>query len=286
MTSKQKGIIAMLISAFGFSMMGVFIKLTGDIPVFQKVVFRTFIILIVSTVMMHMQKVPFRSIKHHKLLLLRSLLGTFGILLNFYAVDTLLLSDANVLFRLSTILLIIFCWIFLGEHITLDQFTSIVIAFIGVMFVMKPQFSVEIIPYIAAVLGATFAAAAYTTVRALGPREHPLSVVFYFSAFSTVVLFPYLIFNYVPMSGLQVFYATMAGLSAAVGQIGVTVGYKLAPAREISIYNYFGVVFSAFLSVFIFNAMPDALSIVGYLIIFGTSYHMYRKNMAMNKSVV
>ncbi|MDU2310751.1 MAG: EamA/RhaT family transporter, partial [Staphylococcus epidermidis] len=36
MNSKVKGIIAILISAVGFSFMSVFFRLAGDLPVFQK----------------------------------------------------------------------------------------------------------------------------------------------------------------------------------------------------------------------------------------------------------
>lgn len=35
MNSKMKGIIAILISAIGFSFMAVFFRLAGDLPVFQ-----------------------------------------------------------------------------------------------------------------------------------------------------------------------------------------------------------------------------------------------------------
>lgn len=267
-----------MFSALGFALMGVFIKLTGDIPVMQKVVFRTYIIAITVALMMHHYKVPIKGMKHFKLLTLRSVLGTFGIILNYYAVDHLILSDASILFRISTFMLLLFSYVFLGEKISLNQFITIVIAFIGVLFIVKPQMDVALIPYMAAILGATFAGAAYTVVRALGTKEQPLAVVFYFAVFTSVLLTPIAVISYVPMSPLQILYAIFAGLGASMGQVGVTYAYKHAPAREVSIYGYFGVVFSAIFSFLIFNAMPDFFSFLGYLIIFGTAYHMYRLN--------
>ncbi|WP_105616987.1 DMT family transporter [Vallitalea okinawensis] len=278
MTNKQKSILYMLISAFGFSLMGVFVKLTGDIPVIQKAIFRTSTIMIFSFIMLRVSNLQFKDIKHHKLLLMRSILGTVGILLNYYALDNLILSDANTLFRLSTVFLIIFCWIFLNEKLTLKQLLMIIVAFIGVVFIMKPALNVSVIPYLVAILGAAFAAGAYTTLRALGGREHPLLIVFYFSVFTTVILGPYVILNYTPMSSTQLVYAILAGLCAGIGQVGVTVAYKLAPAKEVSIYNYFSVIFSGIFSIIIFDSVPDGLSIIGYIIIFGTSYYMYKQN--------
>lgn len=278
MSDRIKSIIAMLVSTLGFALMGLFIKLTGDIPVMQKVVFRTYIIIITTAFMIGHYKVSLRGIRHHKLLVLRSALGTLGIIFNYYALDHLILSDASILFRVSTFLLLLFSWIFLKERISLNQLVTIVIAFIGVLFIVKPQMNVILLPYIAALLGATFAAAAYTVVRALGQREQPLVVVLYFAVFTSLVLTPIAIITYVPMSGLQVLYAILAGLGASMGQVGVTYAYKHAPAKEVSIYGYFGVIFSAILSFFIFDAMPDIYSFIGYLIIFATAYHMYKLN--------
>lgn len=275
MAEKQKSIIAMLISAFGFAWMGVFVKLAGDIPVVQKAWIRSIIIMMTTFIMFKMSGLKFKNIGHKKLLLLRSLLGTIGIVLNYYALDQLILSDASVIFRISTVLLLIFCRIFLHEKINYRQLISILIAFVGVIFVIKPALSLEIVPYIAAFLGATFAAGAYTTVRVLGKSEHPLSVVVFFASFTCLALTPYVLINFQAMTGSQLLFAVLAGLSASVGQIGITTAYKHAPAKEVSIYGYFSVVFSAVLSIFIFDMVPDIFSLIGYVIIFASAYYIY-----------
>lgn len=280
MSDKQKSILAMLLSTLGFSLMGVFVKLTGDIPLAQKVAIRTNIILITVFIMMKQANVSLKGIRHYRLLLLRSAIGTVGILLNFYALDHLILSDANVLFRLSTFLLLLFSYIFLGEKIEKYQMLAIALAFTGILFVMKPQFDIRLYPYLVAVLGATCAAGAYTAVRALGKRENPLVVVFFFAAFTSVIMTPITIINYVSMTPLQILYAILAGLGASLGQVGITYAYKHAPAKEVSIYGYFGVIFSAIFSVFIFRQMPDLFSLIGYVIIFGSAYYMYKRNLS------
>lgn len=277
-TDKQKSILAMILSSFGFALMGVFIKLTGDIPTIQKVVFRTYIIMATVFIMMKYYGVSLKGIKHWKLLTLRSILGTGGIILNYYALDQLLLSDASVLFRLSTFILLFFSWIFLKEKIAFYQFAAVAVAFVGVLLIIQPGFQVAIGPYLIAIGGATLAAGAYTVVRALGKKEKPLVVVFFFAAFTSVVLTPMAIINFQPMTMMQVVFAILTGISAAVGQVGVTYAYKHAPAKEVSIYNYFGVIFSTIFSIFIFDTLPDSLSIIGYVVIFISSFYMWRKS--------
>ena len=130
--NRNQAIIAMLTSAFAFSLMGVFVKLSGDIPVIQKSVFRTITIMIISYFMMKQQKVKLSEMKHFKLLGIRSITGTIGIVLNYYAIDHLLLSDANVIFRLSTIFVMFFSWIFLKEKMTPFQWIGCIMTFVGV----------------------------------------------------------------------------------------------------------------------------------------------------------
>lgn len=274
MTDKNKGIIAMIISALGFAIMGGFVKLTGDIPVIQKALFRNGVTMIVTLIIILSSGISLRGIKHHKLLLLRSGLGTVGVILNFYALDNLILSDANIIARLSTFLVIIFCLVFLKEKVSLKQVLAIIVAFVGVLFIVKPQLSLEP-AYLVAILGSIAAASAYTVLRVLGQKEHYLSIVIYFSTFSTMVLLPYVVMNYAPMTGLQITYSVLAGLGACIGQYGLTVAYKYAPAKEISIYNYFGVIFSAIVGIVLFKEYPDSYSILGYFIIFGGSLSMF-----------
>lgn len=48
LSNRTKGIIFIIMSAFGFAMMSAFIKLSGDLPSFQKTFFRNSISVIVA----------------------------------------------------------------------------------------------------------------------------------------------------------------------------------------------------------------------------------------------
>ena len=80
------------------------------------------------------------------------------------------------------------------------------------------------------------------------------------------------------MSGLQIAALIGAGLAAAGGQFSVTNAYCFAPAREISVYDYTQVIFSALLGFFLFGQVPDLLSLVGYVLICGTGIGMFLYN--------
>lgn len=284
LSNRTKGILFLVFSAFGFAVMSAFVKLAGDLPSFQKTFFRNLVSCIIALFFIIKNKESFFGKKENqKVLLLRSALGTVGIVLNFYSIDKLVLSDANMLNKLSPFFVIIFSALFLSEKINFKQFIAIIIAFVGTLFIIKPSFNLDMIPAFMGILGAIFAAGAYTCLRVLGGREKHYTIVFYFSLFSLVVIFPFMMVVYTPMSIKQLFYLLMAGVFASIGQFGITIAYKYAPAKEISIFDYSNILFSAMISFLVFGVLPDTLSFIGYFIIFASSYYMYIYNKKLDK---
>lgn len=105
LSSKTKGVFYIILAAFGFSLMSMFVKLAGDLPSFQKAFFRNFIALIFIFIMMLRDKTGFVPAKKNiPDLFGRCFFGTLGMLCNFYAIGKLNLSDANMLNKLSPFL--------------------------------------------------------------------------------------------------------------------------------------------------------------------------------------
>ncbi|MDY5911976.1 MAG: EamA family transporter, partial [Inconstantimicrobium porci] len=75
----------------------------------------------------------------------------------------------------------------------------------------------------------------------------------------------------------------LAGACASIGQFGVTFAYKYAQAKEISIFDYTNILFSAVISIIVFNVIPDGMSVIGYLVIFVASFNMFRFNKNLDK---
>lgn len=279
MNDKTKGILFLLLSALAFSMMATFVKLSGDLPTVQKTFFRDLVTLIIALgfAVYHKERL-FGKKKNQIPLLLRSVFGLLGTVFYFYAIDHLILSDADMLNKLSPFLMVVFSSMFLKEKARPYQILMIIFAFVGALFIIKPVFSVNIVPYSIGVLSSVFAAGAYTFLRVLGNREKYYTVVFYFSFFSTVAILPFVTILYQPMSWQQLLYLCLTGFSAALGQFGITLAYKFAPAKEISIFFYSTVLYSTVISIVVFNQHPDVLSFIGYTVILGALFYMFLKN--------
>lgn len=283
LSDKTKGIICILLSAFCFSGMSTFINLSGDVPVFQKVFFRNLVAFIFASVALARRGEKFKPTKgcmpYH---LLRSSVGLLGVFGNFYATTHMATTaDAAMLNKLSPFATLIFSAIFLKEKVKPKQAIAIFIAFVGAMFVIKPTLSnVELLPSLAGLIGGVGAGAAYTSVRHMANKgENGRFTVFFFSLFSELVTLPYILFNFQPMDRKTVIYLLLVGLCAAGGQFSITAAYSFAPSREISIYDYSNIIFTAISGYFFLNhQVPDIFSLVGYFIICSMAIWMFIYN--------
>lgn len=288
LSPRKRGIVYLLLSSFSFACMALFINLAGDMPVFMKAFFRNLVAIVMSYVILARSPEKFR-IKKGSLpgLFMRAGFGTIGVIANFYAISHTNMSDAMMLNKLSPFFAILTSIIVLKESADGFQWAAILTALAGAIFVVKPSFLFgnlgvngdDVFPLIIALIGGICAGIAYTFLRKVTLKgERGIVVVAFFSTFSCIALIPFIIFTYQPITWLQFFYCCMTGVAACFGQIFITSAYAACPAKEISIYDYSTVIFTALLGLIFLGEIPDWLSVAGYAIIIGASVLNYLYN--------
>ena len=274
-SKRTVGVLFILGAALCFALMNLFVNLAGDLPVMQKVFFRNLIASVAVFFLLLFQKEKFRIHSKECLfwLFLRSFVGFLGVILNFYAIDTIgSISDASILNKLSPFFAILFSVFLLKEKPRLYEIGFVALAFSGALFVVKPTFTAASLPALAGVLSGASAGFAYSCVRVLSVKgERGMMTVFFFSAFSTLVALPFFIAFYEPMTPFQLFALLMAGVSATGGQFFITAAYRFAPAKEIAVFDYSQVLFAAVLGFLFLDQLPDLFSLAGYGIIIGAA---------------
>lgn len=279
-------ILFVILDSVGFSLMNFFVKLSGDLPAMQKAFFRNAIALIVSVIVLAGTKEKFR-IKRESWpwLILRSIFGSLGIFCNFWALSRLTIADASILNKMSPFFAIIMSIFILHELPGVFEWFCVAAAFAGTLFVVKPTAGLASIPAVIGLAGGFFAGTAYTFVRFLGKKgERGPVIVMFFSAFSCLAFLPSLLFHYHPMTAAQVLSLLGAGISASLGQLCVTKAYSLAPAKEISVFDYSQVLFAAIWGFLFLGEIPDMFSRIGYVIIIGTALVKWGHSMRTEKS--
>ncbi len=265
----SEAILHLLAAAFFFSFMTFFIRISGNLPTMQKTFFRNFFALIIATASLLKTKTGFYIRKGNGVsILMRCLFGTSGMIANFWAIDRLGIADANMLNKLSPFFAIIVSYFIMKEIPTKTDWGCVFLAFFGALFIVKPSFGLMSIPALVALYGGFGAGAAYAFVHKMGQTGQPgKTIVFYFSLFSSLVSGPFLIFDWHPMEIWQWACLIGAGVCAAIAQFNITAAYQKAPAKDISVFDYTQVIFAAILGILFLNEYPDALSIIGYVII-------------------
>ena len=287
-SSYKRGIIHILLAAFFFMLMTLFLRLAGDLPTMEKALFRNIVAMVMAAVLLMKSgkqsgdrgkasgKSFWGSFRIKKGcgrdVFLRALFGTAGVVCNFWAIDRLGLADSNMLNKMSPFFAMLMSIFILKEIPDRFEWGALILAFSGAVLIVKPTAGLASIPAMVGLASGFFAGTAYTFLRKAGKKgERGPIIVFYFSFFSTLMVLPGFLLTYEPMSGKQFIYLLLTGLSAMGGQLNITAAYTYAPAKEISVFDYTQVIFAMIAGFFVFSEVPDFRSMLGFVIIIGTA---------------
>jgi len=290
-----KGIAWVIFSSFGFACMSMCVRASGDINFMQKALFRNLIAFIIAGTSLVTAAVKDKSVLYVprpaiKFLVLRCTLGCLGIFGNFYAIGYMNISDASMLNKMSPFFTILASFLILGEKPTWLSIVSLITAFTGSLFIIKPTFFLtdpaQCFPAIVGFIGGFGAGFAFACIRKMRTYNvNSKMIITVFSLFSCMLCIPNLILHFEPMTWQQVLWLIGAGVSAACGQFGITNAYFNAPSSKVSVYEYSNVVFAALLGFIAFGQIPDVYSVIGYVMIIGIAVVVFIVNSREDKKI-
>ncbi|WP_341456354.1 DMT family transporter [Clostridium thermobutyricum] len=269
--NKEKGILLLLISCFFGAITITLITLGGNVPVYEKSFLRNVTTIIVSIIVIKKSGGVFFGHKGSRwILVLRALCGTLAVWSSYWSLSHMMIANSTILTKISPIFTVIFAAIFLKEKIKKIHIISFIIAFIGVILVVKPTgSSYALLPSLAAILSAFLGAGVATCIRTLRKKENPNTIVFFYAFFSMCLSIPLMIIHFQMPTEYQLIVLLSAGISSTVTQFTLTFAYRFAAAKEISVYNYSSIIFVTLLGYVIWGDMPDKLAFLGYAFIIG-----------------
>lgn len=269
-----EGLRDMALAAFFFSLMSLLVKIAGQrLPSSELVMGRSIVSLVISWIMIRRLGIsPWGERKG--LLTLRGLLGFGGLLSFFYAIPRLPLADVTVIQFTNPVFTALFAALFIREKITRAVAVSICLSLAGVTLIAQPSIlfgedanTLNLTAVSVALVGAVFAALAYTTVRKLRETEHPLVVVFYFPLVSIPACLPIMAPVATWPTPLEWLMLLGIGILTQIAQIFLTRGLHKEPAGRATAVSYLQIVFAALWGLAFFKEVPDVLSIVGALLV-------------------
>ena len=205
----------------------------------------------------------------------RSLLGSAAMFLFYYGVSRIYVADASMIAKLNPFFVTLFAWFFLKEKLSVFQIPALVVVFLASLLIIKPKFDLEALPAFAVLIAAGLSGGAHTLLRAMNNKERPITIVFYFSLVTTLLMTPFVIVQFEMPDAAQWFYLIAIGALAAFSQIFLTDAYRRAKASDIVIYSYTNIIFAAVFGYIFWHEVSDWLSIIGGSIIIFVSFLLF-----------
>lgn len=276
-----KAILLSILNSLFFAIITVLVKSAGNIPSVQKIFYRNIISAIVLFIVIKIKKEDIKIPKNAKFpLLMRCIIGFIAMIMSFYAYTNMKIADANMLKNLAPIFTAITAFFVLKENIPKSNWLAYAFSIGGCLLILKPGGgNIYLVPGIICTLSSVLAGFSLTMLRKMGTSGlKGLPSAYYFTIFCTICSAPWIVFDFHPISSMQLFYLGSCGLLAALYHVTLSYCYSIVPCGRVSIYSYMSIFFGGILGFVFFKEIPDNISLIGYLIIICVAIFLFRRD--------
>lgn len=276
----------MLLSTLFFSLMNVCVKLLAHIPAVEVIMFRSIISLFISYIYLRRANVSVWG-NNHKWLVARGVAGAIALILFFNTLQHIPLATAATVQYTAPIFTAILGVFVVKERVRPWQWAFFLLSFCGVLVIEGVETNVDTFYLWIGVLSAVFSGVAYTIVRKLNTKEHPLVIIFYFPLIALPVAGIYSLFNWVQPEGLDWALLLLVGLLTQLGQYYMTMSYQTEEISKVANLNYIGIIYALILGYFLFGELFNMWSYIGMaLVLLGVVLNVrYKSRLAKREAM-
>lgn len=279
------GVLLAAISSLFFSLASVIVKWMVNVHPTQLAACRFVGVLLPAIpIVIWRNECPFPKGKR-LMLLLRSFVGTTGLMLSFYAFRHMPLADASVVVFSVPVFVAIFARLFLKEPCGLFHVITICLTLIGMILITRPPFlfgtsipalasdqqmvETDLWGAVAAFSATLFGANAYVLLRALKGLHFSVIMVNFgaFALIQTLTVSWGLGALCWPQCGTERLLVVALALFSFGGQILLTLSLQLEQAGPVAIARSTDIVFAFLWQVLFFQEVPNRYSIAGAFLV-------------------
>ena len=263
----SRGALYMILAAFSFSVMAAFVKVSGHrLPSQEIVLFRSIIIWIITAVMIKRLHLPLWG-NNKKLLFLRGLTGFCGLSVFYFTLTQIPISDSTTIQYTSPLFTALLAVFILKERSSPGQWLFFLLAFAGIIFIVRPGYSIYTLPALLGLAGAFFSGLAYNLVRKLRQTDHPFNIILYLPTVSIVLSIPLVIHNFVMPVGMEWLVLLAIGISTQIAQIFLTKALHFETAARATNVSYVSIIFATTFGLIFWGEVPDWRTAIGAVLV-------------------
>lgn len=220
---------------------------------------------------------PLLRTRHIGLQLLRSAFLFAATYTFFIAISQMDIAAATAVMQVHPMLLMLGAAMVLREGLGPRRILGIVAALLGALIVIRPGTEVFTIAALLPLLAGVFLSGYALTTRFLGRDEPILTSFLYTAIIGTLVasLLTIPVWQAPTSSDWGMFLAL--GMIGASGQFLLIRSLTIAEAGAVAPFSYAGVIFATCWGYFAFDELPDALTLLGALVIVGAGVYVWHR---------
>lgn len=202
----------------------------------------------------------------------------------FYAMARLPVALVTAIGFLTPISITIAATLFMGETLKLRRIISVIIAFVGALIILAPEFGRFNLVIIIQLLAAQCFAISYLLAKVLSNHASSEEVVAMLTFYCTLALAPVAVYLWQTPNHTELFLLALTAVAATIGHYALSEAVKNAPLTLLQPFTFLQLIWATLMGILLFAENPAAnLFIGGALIIASTTYITHREIVLRNQ---
>lgn len=268
LSSKSQGILYIIMTCFFVSILVAVVRHLSD-------QFHTFFIVMMRSVFGLVFFIP-QIVKDRKsifktkklnLHIYRNINGLIAVIVWFYAITLLPLSEAISITFIVPIITTLAAMFFLGEKVQKRTWIAILIGFLGVLIIIRPGFKEFQFAYILVIISTCLWAVSNVLVKKMTDTEKPKTIVAYMSVIMVVISIPFALPYIKPMTSVDILWFIALGVISNISHLSMSIAYSKTSLSVLQPFDFTRLIFTALIAYFVFGEIVDIWVIIGSLVI-------------------
>ena len=282
--AQLRGILMMATATAVVSVMHVMIRgLSAALHAFEIAFFRNVVtLLFIAPVIFSAGSSAWKT-SHPWLHCLRGLIGAAAILTWFQSLALVPVATATALSFAAPIFITISAALILKESVGIRRWVAVISGFLGAMIILRPGF-IEINPgSLLVLLSTVFWAASLTVVKIVSRYDASTTIVFYAALFATPISLIAAIPHWVWPDPRQYMLLFIIGTLATIAHLCLTQAFREADASVVMPIDFGRLIVTTALGWYLFAELPDIWTVVGAVVIFGSTAFITWRDSRLKK---
>ncbi|MGZ3375892.1 MAG: DMT family transporter [Phenylobacterium sp.] len=210
----------------------------------------------------------------------RSVVGLIGMTCSFSALQHLALTEATAFTFAAPLFMTALSALMLREPVGWHRWGAVVVGFIGVLIMVRPEPGHMNVAGVAFGLTAALGSAlAMVQIRQIAVTEKGPTIVFYFTLAGTVLGGAVSVFDWVTPDLLTLAVLIMGGLVGGVGQLFLTEAIRVAPVGVVAPFDYSQLIWATGLGYLVWGELPHAATLAGALVVAASGIYILHREL-------